>query len=238
MAFQVFASGLSKMINRGIEIFGDSIMKGIMLDDAGRYYVAQGSAASELMEEFPGMIVNRAKFGCTIGKGLVQVERFLKNAKEGSCVLLEFGGNDCDFDWNKVAASPKEEHLPNTPLPVFIETYEKMISLIREKGIEPVIMNLPPIDAHRYLDWITRLGADRDSIMEFLGDELRIYRYQELYSQTVTNLAAKMQVRCVDVRSAFLYNDNYGRLMCEDGIHPNENGQRLIKDVLMKTCTA
>ena len=39
-------------------------------------------------------------------------------------------------------------------------------------------MTLPPLDASRYLSWITRSGPSRERIMQFLGDTQRIYRFQ------------------------------------------------------------
>lgn len=65
-------------------------------------------------------------------------------------LLLEYGGNDSDYDWPQIAAAPKEEHFPKTMLSVFERAYGELISLGRSLGMQPVIMTLPPIDAQKY----------------------------------------------------------------------------------------
>lgn len=226
-------SQLPQRLFKQIEIFGDSIMKGVMLDGGGRYYVPKESVVSDFGREFDCVIDNRSRFGCTIDKGCAMLERSLESGAGYGAALLEYGGNDCDFKWDEVARTPMEEHLPHTPLPVFIKTYYNMIELLRKNGVQPIIMNLPPINAHDYLEWITHRGVSRDALLVFLRDEQRIYRYQEMYSCAVTKIAHETGSLFVDVRSAFLYNDRYTELMCADGIHPNQNGQRLIKDVFV-----
>ena len=57
-----------------------------------------------------------------------------------------------------------------------------------------------------------------------------IYRFQELYSQAAEKVARDTGTLLIDVRSVFLDKHNFRELICEDGIHPSEEGHRLIRN--------
>ncbi len=219
-----------------IQIYGDSIMKGILLDkDTNRYYPMKQSDEQQLYANLGLVVNNRSKFGCTIEKGQQLLARAMEKGLDCDVVLLEYGGNDCDYDWERVAQDPDALHEPHTPIHRFEEIYRNMLYSIKRSGITPVVMSLPPIDGERYFRWITRSGLNAQNILRFLGDVQMIYRYQEMYSLAATKLAYETGSLYVDVRSAFLDKRSYkNTLMCEDGIHPNENGHRLIVDELTR----
>lgn len=217
------------MNSNRIVISGDSILKGVVLNDATRSYTISGRLATEPFSARYGLeIENKSRFGSTIGKGLTQLERTL--AKNGECraVILEYGGNDCDFDWAAIAADPDGEHLPKTPLPDFCAQLRAAVGALRARGIDAVLTNLPPISAERYLNWICRAGLDRDAIVRWLGDVSAIYRYQERYSRAIEAVAAELGAPCVDLRGEFLRHRQLEPYLCMDGIHPNEAGQAFI----------
>ncbi|HBG77081.1 MAG TPA: SGNH/GDSL hydrolase family protein, partial [Clostridiales bacterium] len=62
---------------------------------------------------------NYAKFGCTIETGKKMVEKHGKDLPHYQFTALEFGGNDCDFDWAAISEHPKGSHVPFTPLAKF-----------------------------------------------------------------------------------------------------------------------
>ncbi len=151
---------------------------------------------------------------------------------DADVVLLEFGGNDCDFNWAEVSEHPEREHQPNTPLDVFEQSYIAMISDLRRQHIHPLMMTIPPIDATRYLDWICHYGPDKTRILQFLGGDVQaIARFQELYSLSLFNIAAQTHTQIVDIRSSFLMRKDFPSLLCKDGIHPTEKGHQLITSV-------
>ena len=117
-----------------IQIYGDSILKGIELDYTEKYIVPKESGWQYLEEEYPLAIVNRAKFGCTITKGLDQLSKALSKGLTCDAVVLEYGGNDCDYHWPDISANPHGEHLPNTPLPLFISSCREMIHLLKKRN--------------------------------------------------------------------------------------------------------
>ena len=98
-----------------IEVWGDSILRGVVLDPETRRYsrlkeascVALSSRALGIPAE------NHARFGMTSEKGRVVMEREIPTHAEGEAALIGFGGNDIDYDWRAVAADPHAEHLPH-----------------------------------------------------------------------------------------------------------------------------
>jgi lysophospholipase L1-like esterase len=126
-----------------IQIYGDSIMKGVQLDTASeRYYLPKENNLSLFQEEYPLDIRNNSKFGCTIEKGCQQLQKALNKDSACDMVLLEYGGNDCDYDWAKVAENPEKEHLPHTDIHTFEKVYRKMLSMLKEHGVTPIMMSL------------------------------------------------------------------------------------------------
>ena len=156
-------------------IYGDSLLKATMPDEQFRYHFH----LPEVMERYSGRqteVVNRSKMGATVRKGQALLEHDLRRGMQADYALIAYGGNDSDFDWDAVQAHPQESHLPRTTLADFKEILLRMIRELRERGVQPVLMTLPPIDAQRYLDFLCREGRSRERIMDWLGDTQRIYR--------------------------------------------------------------
>ncbi len=213
--------------------FGDSIGKGIIYDkDKGRYVPLDKSFVKLVENEENCEIENFSRFGCTVTRGEQLVDKNAEKIENSDFVVLEFGGNDSDHDWKKIAADPEAEHGPKTPLSLFIETYKKMITEVKKLGKIPVILNLPPIDAKKYFNWVSR-GINSENIKKWLGgDEIYIYRWHEMYNAAICDISSSMKIPMIDIRSAFLVKRDYSDYLCEDGIHPNEKGHQLIKNTL------
>jgi lysophospholipase L1-like esterase len=225
--------------NRVISVFGDSILKGVrMLKGTTRYGTTDDIGLESIARAHDWVLDNRSRFGCTVTKGEQLLNRLLEKNDPPAAVLLEYGGNDADFRWDEVAARPLEEHLPNTPLPVFCDTLRRMVLSLRAHGVRPVLSTLPPISSERYLNWITRNGLSKENILQWLGDANAIYRYQEKYSLAIERLAAETGCFLVDLRSAFLDKRVLLPYLCADGIHPSDAGQRLIHEVLRRAADA
>ena len=128
-------------------------------------------------------------------------------------------------------------HLPAVPLPEFRERYRGMVRRLREAGIQPILMNLPPLLSQWFFDWWCR-DLDQAAVRTWLGDVSNIYAHQERYSRTVESLAREEDVPLVDVRGAFLAHGHLETLLCEDGTHPNSTGQALIGQAFRKFAEA
>src|SRR5574344_1609033 len=95
--------------------------------------------------------------------------------------IIEFGGNDCNYNWNEVCEFRDRKHQPATPLPQFVETLQELIDTARSNGIRPILTTLPPLDPERYIKTISR-GLDEQYIRNWLGDIHYLYRWHEMYS--------------------------------------------------------
>lgn len=215
-----------------ITVYGDSILKGVLLED-GKYRINR-EWEERLSREHGVEIRNKAHFGSTIGKAMGLIRKDAEKPGEaGELAVLEFGGNDCDFDWAAISADPDGEYSSKTPPERFREEYREAARLIRRGGREPVLLTLPPIHARRYLRYICRDGLSQENILRWLGDVDAIYRWQRMYSEMVSCIAREEGLRVIDLRGCFL-RDRHSpeELLCEDGIHPSRVGQGLIFNTL------
>lgn len=171
-----------------ITLLGDSILKGIQVDPKTRgYQVRNDIGIPELEAEFGLHVRNDAHFGATCVKGAKLLDRLLASGRPCQAVVMDFGGNDCDFRWRDIAADPAGAHLPAVPLPEFRERYRGMVRRLREAGIRPILMNLPPLLSQWFFDWWCR-DLDQAAVRTWLGDVSNIYAHQERYSRAVESL--------------------------------------------------
>ena len=218
---------------RKIRVFGDSILKGVVYREDDDRYVPIGHNGFDRLGRYLGIeFQNNAMFGCTVTKGMQMLQKAIAKGIGCDSVLLEYGGNDCDFLWDEVAAQPDIDHLPKTPLENFESTLKDMVAQLKSIHVVPVLMTLPPIDSVRYLYHICRKGLDRANIIKWLGDIHNIERRQELYSLRVATVALETHTQLIDIRSGFLARKDCSSLICADGIHPNAKGHALIMELL------
>lgn len=218
-----------------ITAFGDSVLKGVIYEDD--HYKVSNSSFQKICEEYFGITIeNKAKFGSTITKGETVFERSLDVIREsdGEYVVLEFGGNDCDFNWSAISEDPEKDHLPMSTIANFTATYKNIISEIKKLGKKPVLLSLPPIDSKRYFRHISN-GLSGENIMQWMrNDEQYITNWHERYNIEIFKLAIATEVPVIDITSIFLEKKNYSRYLCEDGIHPNEEGHKLIAEAIKR----
>lgn len=216
-------------------LYGDSISKGVVFDEQkGKYVMLERSYPNLLQSKLKGVIHNAAKFGNTIlrAAGKLQNDVLKKNP---DIVIIEFGGNDCDFNWEEIAESPLEQHNPNTDFNIFQKTLKSLVDSLNNSGIIPVLMTLPPLDAERYFKWISKNSSIMgDKILTWLGSVSKIYWWQERYNSAIISTAQETGARWIDIRSAFLKNPDFRQFLCIDGIHPNEKGHILIAEKIME----
>lgn len=226
---------MMKLNNRRITIWGDSILKGIILDEQdGKYKVLKNSSVNSFAEITGCSLKNNAYFGMTSTKAFNRISSSIKEKSMDAddIVILEFGGNDCDFNWAEISDSPEGEHQPRTTITAFKNSLQNMITLFKDKGVTPILMNLPPLEPEKYFNWLSR-GLNKENILSWLGDISRIYRWQEAYSSAVEWAAVQNCCRLINVREGFLISKNYSSQFCADGIHPNEKGHNKILGTLL-----
>ena len=100
-----------------IAAFGDSVLKGVIYED--EHYRVTDSSFQKICEQSFGITIeNKARFGSTIAKGESVFEKNLSfiSGTDGEYVVLEFGGNDCNFNWKEVSEDPERHHLPSSTI--------------------------------------------------------------------------------------------------------------------------
>ncbi len=224
-------------IIHSITIWGDSILKGVLFNPEKSKYTLLKENCANLATQKLGLILNnRSSIGRTIVDGHTTLDKDLKKGVVSDVAIIEFGGNDCDFHWNAISVNPNLPHMPKTTLDVFEKQLRAMLDAVKEKGITPLLMTLPPLHAQRYFNFVTR-GLNPSAVLSWLGNDIQmIYRWHERYSNAIARVAAETSVHIVDIRDAFLSYWNYGDLLCADGIHPNEKGHQIMADSIYCLC--
>ena len=215
-----------------IAALGDSLTRGVVLNSENRYSVLKGSFIDIISEKLNLSIKNYAKFGCTIGFGHNVIDRHSSDISATDVTFLEFGGNDCDFDWRGIADNPTSEHTPKTILDSFKVQFLSLIERVRNLGSKPIILSLPPIDSNAYFSFISRFMNEeqRANIIRWLGGDIDIItRWHETYNKALFEISESTGTPIIDITSPFEnYNGDMMALMCSDGIHPNAQGHELI----------
>ncbi len=214
------------MTVQSIGLWGDSIGKGVVYDEArGRYAILRENCVNLLSKKLSCPIENHAVMGATASQG---VERMRDDyLHEGGLAVIEFGGNDCDMPWKEISEAPDRDHRPRATIAEFTGALETLVCKVRSAGMEAMLVTPPPLDAERYFAWVSR-GLDAEAILRWLGDVQHIYRWQERYAVAVRDVAARTGSRLLDLRDAFLSVGSIGDYFCVDGIHPNARGHELL----------
>lgn len=220
-----------------LAVWGDSILKGIVQGYGGkRFGICDDNSLNLASKELDIQVINHCYFGSTITKGKNIMMRDIQNGIICDSAIIEFGGNDCNYDWKQLCEQRTLKAQPFTPLDEFITNLQDMINLARINNIRPILMTLPPLVADRYFKTICT-GLDENYILSWLGDAHYLYRWHEMYSLETAKLALKNNCFLIDMRTAFLAEHNYQRLICEDGIHPNEEGHKFMAKILIEVTT-
>jgi acyl-CoA thioesterase-1 len=218
-----------------IVVYGDSISRGIIFDDAKqKHALLLDSFANLVRDHLRGVVYNAAKFGSTLVEGLQRLQQDVLRRKP-DIVLIEFGGNDCDYKWDEIAADPSRDFHPNTECATFHELLSELVVKLQALKIVPVLVTLPPLDPDKYFRWISHNSEQAGkNILQFIGNVSHIYSWHERYNAAILRVAEETKTRLIDIRSAFLQEDDYTKLICLDGIHPNKEGHKIIADKILR----
>ena len=214
------------MINIGL--YGDSILEGVQINPLNKkYYVNNNIDVEGLSKKYSIKINNYSSFGCTVTKGRNVLNKRLEANNGYDAIVMDYGGNDCDYNWKAIAENPEGDFSPKTPIGLFTETYCDIIDTLKQKGILPILTTLPPLEPQRFFDWFCK-DLNRKNILIWLGEVKNIYYHQETYSKAIEKIAMDKKVPLVDLRGDFIKSGDVNALLCEDGTHPNTLGQQII----------
>jgi len=214
--------------------FGDSIIKGVISEENGngiKYRIPENSI-TDICERKLGVDVgNFGKFGCIITTREKIIDKNIDKISENDTVLIEYGGNDSDKPWSEIADNPNGEHYARTPLPIFAETYHRIVRKLKAIGSNIYMLTLPPIDTDAYFRHFTKGMNEKQvgNIMSWLyGNKEVINLWHEMYNQEIIKVAYTENVGLIDIYQPFIGSRNYRSFFCCDGIHPNQKGQEVI----------
>lgn len=215
-------------------VSGDSISRGVVYDEEkGKYSILENCYVVLVQQRLKGIVRNVSRFGNTLMRGIGRLGKDIAKDRP-DVVLIEYGGNDCDFAWSEVAAHPNMAHEPQTGLSLFEDTLTGTVASLKDKDIVPVLMTLPPLNADSYIKWVSGQNPlVEGKIMEWLGSVTKIYWWQERYSSSIVRVAESTDTKWIDIRGAFLRRPDFNALICRDGIHPNQQGHELIAETIV-----
>ena len=210
---------------RQLLIFSDSVVKGVMHEN-GKFKLCDDHDFTSL-KEIGVEAHNYSKMGATIRTGLDIMNRKLTPCDRDTTILLSFGGNDCDYNWEEISDNPDGVHAPHTTPEDFVTLYRDAIRAAQKTGASVAVASIVPIEAERYMKTISQ-GRSEENILKWLGDVHRLYRWQEYYNFLACSLSGSLGCRLVDIRSRFLQSACFPTLMSDDGIHPSPAGHALL----------
>ena len=155
-------------MNRSVSIIGDSLLMGVSMDENGNYFLSKQSVIT-LPDSSEIPVKNLCHMGYTTERTIKQgIHEKLQETEDQHIVLIEFGGNDCDYDWQQVSDHPDEMIPCKVPLEKFIENYKKLVEFVRSKKAIPVAVSLLPIDAPRYFRYFCKNNISPANVMKWL----------------------------------------------------------------------
>jgi lysophospholipase L1-like esterase len=221
-----------------ITALGDSLTKGVILTDFNKYTLADNNYLDIVGKELDMNITNYGKFGSTIHMGSTMIKRHSEEIASSDYTFIEYGGNDCDFDWMKIAECPSENYSPKTTIEEFKEHFISLIEKVRELGSKPIIISLPPILSTSYFSFFSRTMSEeqKKNVVDWLGGDVGIIsRWHESYNRALFMIASLTQSPIIDITTAFdTFRGDLRSLYCADGIHPNVEGHRLIASAILQ----
>jgi len=214
-----------------VVVFGDSILKGVITlpESKNLFDVTQNDALSYAREKLDFDLDNRSIYGNITTKGLLKMQKYFEKGNHADFCIIEFGSNDCDYDWTIFKAGaqlpPFDQIQPKVPFEQYLANISEMVKLCRDNKVTPIIMNLIPYVCSDWFKTISK-GNDADAILRFLGGSPEtLGKNQEKYNTALTSYAKENKVKILDYwEITTRIQDFQKKYMGPDGIHLNEDG--------------
>ncbi len=192
------------MINKVI-LFGDSVLFGT---GASGRNLGCGRILKTLLPRIPVIIKGRNRD--TTKDALQRIDKDVLDDKDSAAVIILFGNNDC-----RLQGIDK----PVVSLFEYEDNLSRIIARIKSNKKIPILSNLQPIDSlifHKTLPGMKKLMASINSPKE----------WQREYSLACGKVAARENIRLADIMT--LLEERGNGVLAADGLHPNDEGHRLI----------
>ena len=206
-------------------VFGDSILKGVItIPNSGKLFdTTENDSLTLAQKELGFELDNRSIYGNITSKGLLKLQKFFDKGESADFCVIEFGSNDCDYDWGTL--------VQKVPLEDYLTNLTAMVKLCREHKVTPLMMGLIPYVCDDWFKTIIK-GHDEAAILNFLGGSAEtLGKNQLIYKNAQADFVQKNNVQFLDPWTIF---QGHKELMCYDGIHPNEEGYQQLSKAWIK----
>jgi lysophospholipase L1-like esterase len=216
------------MVAMKILCFGDSLTRGVSFVN-GRLRILKNNYPNVLQDLFNKtnkgdediQVINKGVFNDNSNLLIERLELDVIREKP-EFVIIEIGGNDCDFTWTEVSQKPNENHEATVPLERYISNLVSIVEKVRKEGITPILSTLPPLDPVRYYQRITRNFSSQ--VSNWICKAGGIEYWHSKYNRAIKKVAEELDVKLIDVRNAIQCAGDINNLISDDGIHLTERG--------------
>ena len=190
------------------------------------------NSLSKLTESFPFIeILNKGVFNDNSDLLVNRVEKDVIS-ENPDIVLIEVGGNDCNFNWDEVAKHPDSKHEPIVPIERYLDNIAYLVKEFRNKQVTPVILTLPPLDPARYYRFVAdQFGTSIGHWVSYVGG---IEHWHGMYNRQLKQLAEKLKAPLIDVRLYLKSAGDLDQLISDDGIHLTSKGYQCMSESIFK----
>ncbi len=218
-----------------IVCFGDSVTRGISFF-RGRLRIQRQNYPYFLQERLDGegrdiQVVNKGVWNDTSTHLLQRLKADVLDL-DPDLVLIEIGGNDCNFRWDEVAASPHDVHEPIVPLREYLENVTRLVKEIDGRGTLPVLLTLLPLDPVRYYRHLVRFYGDK--LGHWIGLCGGIEHWHGMYNRFLRRLISDLNISWIDLRNRFKRKGDLQELLSDDGVHPLPTGYRAMAECILE----
>lgn len=211
--------------------FGDSVTRGITFLN-GRFKIIRNNYPALLQKGLgeKDVVINKGVFNDNSDCLLKRLDEDVLDLHP-DLVLINIGGNDCNFRWDQVARLPEEEHIPVVPLNRYLNNIKLITEKISSSGSMPVLLSLLPLDPVRYYQALmTHYSQNIGHWISCCGG---IEHWHGMYNRSLKELADKLHVTLFDLRTAFKKKGDLSELINEDGLHPTATGYQAMAEILL-----
>ena len=105
--------------------------------------ISRGGASSTNTEGSAKPKTHILRIGVHVDRHNRWLDRRLRGVKKDDLVVLEYGGNYCNFDWAAISSNPDIDHRPLLSFGQFREFYANAITKCQAIGARVALLTLP-----------------------------------------------------------------------------------------------
>lgn len=136
-----------------------------------------------------------------------------------SLVIVYFGGND--------AMQPHPSGLgSHVPLPEYVENMKKIALHLKSLGekLRIIFFSTPPVHEGKILQYYGNMFDKQERTNEAC----------RVYSEALVELCKQMDIKVIDLWTAFQHRDDWGAAYLSDGIHLSDGGSKFLAKEILK----